>query len=95
MEFKPNYKTEDGLFEVMIDKSKLTLDHPEVKAYWVSKEITLSDKITVYNTDTKALSQKSVYYNKKRGFYFKGHTFYYSYSYNIDELVVIESESEK
>ena len=89
MEFKPNYKTEDGLFEVMLDKSKLILQHPEIK-YYVSRDITLSDKITVYNTDTKALSQKSVYYNKKRGFYFKGHTFYYSYSYNIDDLVPVE-----
>ena len=32
MEFKPNYRTEDGLFEIMLDKSTLTLEHPEAKA---------------------------------------------------------------
>lgn len=91
MEFKPNYKTEDGLFEVMIDMNKLSAEHPEVVKYWVSKDITLSDKITVYNTETKALSQKSIYYSKTKGFYFKGHYGYWnSYSYSISELIPIE-----
>jgi hypothetical protein len=31
VEFKPNYKTEDGLFEIMLDKSALTLEHPEAR----------------------------------------------------------------
>ena len=93
MEFKPNYKTKDGLFEIMLDKNKLTLEHPEAKENWVSKDITLSEKITVYNTETKALSQKSIYYSKTKGFYFKGHFRYWnSYSYSIDELVSMEVE---
>jgi len=91
MEFKPNYRTEDGLFEIMLDKSALTLEHPEARANWVSKDITSSAKITVYNTETKALSQKSIYYSKTKGFYFKGHYGYWNnYSYSISELVPIE-----
>lgn len=91
MEFKPNYKTEDGLFEIMLDKSTLTLEHPEVRENWVSKAITSSAKITVYNTKTKALSQKSIYYSKAKGLYFKGHYGYWNnYSYSISELIPIE-----
>ena len=55
------YLKEDGLFETMPDKSTLTLEHPEARENWVSKAITFSTKITVYNTKTKALSQKSIY----------------------------------
>ena len=91
MEFKPNYKTEDGIFEVMIDMNELNAEHPETIKYWVSKDITSSAKITVYNTETKALSQKSIYYSKTKGFYFKGHYGYWNnYSYSISELVPIE-----
>ena len=91
MEFKPNYKTEDGLFEVMIDMNKLNAEHPETVKYWVSKEITLSNKITVYNTKTRALSQKSIYYKNTRGFYFKGRACYgVCFTYNISELVPIK-----
>ena len=87
MEFKPNYKTKDGLFEVMLDKNKLTAERPEAGVYPVSKDITTSIKITVYNTKTNAISQKSIYYNEYRGFYFKGHFRYWnSYNYNIDDL---------
>ena len=75
----------------MLDKSTLTLEHPEARANWVSKDITSSTKITVYNTETKALSQKSIYYSKTKGFYFKGHYGYWNnYSYSISELVPIE-----
>ena len=91
MEFKPNYKTEDGLFEVMLDMNKLNTKHIEAIKYWVSKDITSSAKITVYNTKTKALSQKSIYYNKTKGFYFKsGFRYYGSCSYNIKDLVPVE-----
>lgn len=89
MEFKPNYKTEDGLFEVMIDKDKLTSERPEVGVYPVSKDITTSQKITVYNTKTNAISQKSIYYNEHRSFYFKGYYRWNSYSYNINDLIPI------
>ena len=90
MEFKPNYKTNDNLFEIMLDKSTLTLEHPEARENWVSKDITSSAKIVVYNTKTKVLSQKSVYYSRTRGFYFKNSSKYWgSCSYSVKDLVPI------
>jgi hypothetical protein len=56
----------------------------------VSKDITSSAKIVVYNTKTKALSQKSVYYSRTKGFYFKSSARYWgSHSYNVEDLIPI------
>lgn len=95
MEFKPNYKTEDGMFEVMIDKNTLLPAHPKAKENFVSKEITNTPKIWVYNTKTKALSQKSIYYTENKGFYFKAKWEYWnSATYRIDELIEIKEKLE-
>lgn len=91
MNFKPNYKTKDGWFEVILDKS--TLIKPQEEKYipnWKSKEIT-DLKITVYNTMTNRLSDKSIYYNEKKGFYFKGNSSYWNKTphskYYINDLI--------
>ena len=62
MKFNPNYKTKDGWFEVMLDKSKLEnkpLEEGTYLEYWHNKEIT-QIKITVYNTVTDRFSDKSI-----------------------------------
>ena len=92
MRFNPNYKTKDGWFEVMLDKSILEnkpLEEGTYLEYWHNKEIT-QIKITVYNTMTERMSEKSIYYNEKKGFYFKGSSSYWTkttYSkYYINDL---------
>ena len=96
MKFNPNYKTKDGWFEIMLDKSKLENKPLEKGTYldwWHNKEIT-QIKITVYNTQTDRFSEKSIYYTEKKGFYFKGNSSYWnktpSLKYYINELEVIE-----
>jgi hypothetical protein len=91
MNFNANYVTKDGWFEVMLDKS--TLIKPQETNYipnWKSKEIT-DLKITVYNTMTDRLSDKSIYYNEKKGFYFKGNSSYWNKTphskYYINDLI--------
>ena len=80
MKFTPNYKTKYGWFEVMLDKSLLEnkpLEDGTYLEWWHNKEIT-QNKITVYNTKTERLSEKSIYYNEKKGFYFKGNSSYWN-----------------
>ena len=98
MKFNPNYKTKDGWFEIMLDKSILVKPEDEkyVK-YYRSKEIT-DLKLVVYNTMTDRMSEKSIYYNDKKGFYFKGNSSYWtktpSSKYYINDLIlIIESRS--
>lgn len=93
MIFIPNYKTKDDWFEVMLDKSKLEnedLKESTYQDYWHDKEITQL-KIIVYNTKTNRTSEKSIYYNEKKGFYFKGNSSYWNktpYSkYYINDLL--------
>lgn len=97
MIFTPNYKTEDEVFEVMLDKNILSPVHPETRYGFVTKEITNTPKIWVYNTETRALSQKSIYYDEKKGFYFKAKWNYWNTAtYRIDDLVEIkESKHER
>lgn len=92
MIFKANYITKDGWFEVMLDKSKLEnkpLEKGTYLEWYHNKEITQC-KITVYNTKTERMSEKSIYYNEEKGFYFKGNTSYRNSSpyskYYINEL---------
>ena len=66
MKFNPNYKTKDGAFEIVIDIESLTNQKPEKSCYYQNKELT-KHKIVVYNTDTNRMSDKSIYYNKKKG----------------------------
>ena len=80
MKFNPNYKTKDGWFEIMLDKTLLKNKPLEDGTYsecWHNKEIT-QNKITVYNTKTERMSEKSVYFNEKKGFYFKGSSSYWT-----------------
>lgn len=82
MKFSPNYKTKDWLFEVQIDMNNLSTETQEPKANWVSKNITYNF-IYVYNTDTSAISSKSLYVDKNKRLYFKDR---YGNRYYIDEL---------
>ena len=80
MKFIPNYKTKDGWFEVMLNKSALEnkpLEEGTYLEHYHNKEIT-QIKITVYNTRTERLSEKSIYYNEEKGFYFKGNSSYWN-----------------
>ena len=95
MRFNPNYTTKDGWFEVMLDKSILEnkpLEDGTYLEHWHNKEIT-QIKITVYNTVTKRMSEKSIYYNEKKGFYFKGNSSYWnktpSNKYYINDLELL------
>ena len=93
MRFNPNYVTKDGWFEVMLDKSTLKSEKFEKTAYVQNKEITKC-KIIVYNTKTDRMSEKSIYYNEKKGFYFKGSSSYWTKTphskYYINELILME-----
>ena len=98
MIFNPNYKTKDDWFEVMLDKSKLEnedLKENTYQDYWHNKEITQL-KIIVYNTMTNRTSEKSIYYNEKKGFYFKGNSSYWNKTphskYYINDLLPIIKE---
>lgn len=80
MKFIPNYVTKDGWFEVMLNKSALenkSLEEGTYYEHWHNKEIT-QNKITVYNTRTERMSEKSIYYNEEKGFYFKGNSSYWN-----------------
>lgn len=80
MKFIPNYITKDKVFEVMLDKNILEnkpLEEGTYLEYWHNKEITQT-KITVYNTRTERMSEKSIYYNEEKGFYFKGNSSYWN-----------------
>lgn len=80
MKFIPNYITKDKVFEVMLDKSTLEnkpLEEGTYYEHWHNKEIT-QNKITVYNTRTERMSEKSIYYNEEKGFYFKGNSSYWN-----------------
>ena len=70
MKFNPNYTTKDGWFEVRLDKSTLTNEKPEKLVFIQNEEITKC-KISVYNTYTEKMSEKSIYYNEKKGFILK------------------------
>jgi hypothetical protein len=97
MRFNPNYKTKDGWFEIMLDKSKLENKPLEEGTYdnWYHNQEITQCKIVVYNTQTERMSEKSIYYNEKRGFYFKGSSSYWnktpSSKYYINDLILIES----
>lgn len=90
MNFNPNFRTKDGWFEIMLDESALSKEKPTSSAYSQDKEITIS-KITVFNTTTYRFSEKSIYYNEEKGFYFKGNSSYWNKSphskYYISELI--------
>lgn len=80
MKFVPNYITKDKVFEVMIDKANFedkSLEDDTYLSWKCSKEIT-QNKITVYNRFTQRVSEKSIYYNEKKGFYFKGNSSYWT-----------------
>lgn len=85
----PNFQTKDGWFLVSLDKTILSNEKPPEGPYNQNKEITVS-KITVYNTNTKMFSEKSLYYNEEKGYYFKGNNSYWNKSphskYYIDDL---------
>ena len=89
MRFNPNYVTKDDWFEVMLDIKTLTPEKAKPTGYCQSDEITIH-KIIVYNTKTQRMSEKSIYYNEEKGFYFKGNTKYWNSSpyskYYINEL---------
>lgn len=94
--FIPNYITKDKIFEVMIDILSLEnkpLAEGTYYEHWHNKEIT-QNKITVYNTKTERISEKSIYYNEKKGFYFKGNSSYWTKTpnsrYYISDLEAIE-----
>lgn len=93
MKFNPNYKTKDGYFEVELDLSKLTNDKPPKQEYWQNAEITIH-KIRVYNTHTNRFSEKSIYYNEEKGYYFKGKNSYWhktpSSKYYINDLLEVK-----
>ena len=96
MRFNPNYKTIDGWFEVMLDVSLLLnkpLEEGSYYEHWHNKEIT-QNKVMVYNTYTERMSEKSIYYNEKKGFYFKGSSSYWTKTphskYYINELIPME-----
>lgn len=92
MKFNPNFKTKDGYFEVELDLSKLTNNKPTQKDYWQDKEITIH-KIQVYNTHTNRFSEKSIYYNEEKGYYFKGSNSYWHKTpngkYYINDLLEV------
>jgi len=98
MDFKPNYLTKDGWFQVMLDEDQLSKDKPTQTAYSQDKELTVS-KVTVYNTKTDRLSEKSLYYKENKGFYFKGSSSYWnktpSSKYYIKDLTKIEVDSDE
>ena len=100
MKFNPNYKTKDDWFEVMLDKAILEnkpLEEGTYLEWWHNKEITQT-KVMVYNTQTERMSEKSIYYNEKKGFYFKGSSSYWnktpSSKYYINDLIPITGECE-
>ena len=64
MKFEHDYETEDGLFLVQIDMDKLIYEPLPSEPNWVSKHITINT-IDVYNTYTYAVSNKSLYIDKK------------------------------
>jgi hypothetical protein len=99
MRFNPNYKTIDGWFEVMVDVSLLLNKPLEAGTYlehWHNKEIT-QNKIIVYNTMTNRMSEKSIYFNENKGFYFKGSNSYWTKTphskYYIADLIPLKEEN--
>lgn len=82
MKFNPNYITKNGLFEVQIDMSNLSTNTQIPERNWTSKNITYNT-IYVYNTDTFAISSKSLYIDKNQRLYFKDR---WGTKYFIDEL---------
>ena len=90
MKFEHDYKTEDGIFLVQIDMNKLSYNTMDAKPNWVAKDITCN-LIDVYNTYTYAVSNKSLYIDKKNRLYFKGRqsSWHKVKRYYIDELVFV------
>ena len=90
MKFEHDYETEDGLFLVQIDMDKLIYEPLPSEPNWVSKYITINT-IDVYNTYTYAVSNKSLYIDKKGRLYFKGKksSCHKVKRYYIDELICV------
>lgn len=89
MEFKHNYITQDGSFEVQIDMNRLVYATRTTEANWTAKNITYNT-VNVYNTNTLSFSNKSIYINKQGRLYFKGKPNGYmgkTKNYFIDELI--------
>ena len=89
MEFKHNYITQDGSFEVQIDMNRLVYATRTPEANWTAKNITYNT-VNVYNTNTLSFSNKSIYINKQGRLYFKGKPNGYmgkTKNYFIDELI--------
>lgn len=82
MIFPHKYKTADGIFLIQIDMDKLSYTTMKAEPNWTAKNITYNT-IDVYNTKTYAVSNKSLYINKKGRLYFKGK----NKTYFIDELI--------
>lgn len=93
MRFNPNYVTKCGTFEVSINIDSLTPEKPNPTGYYQNDEITIH-KIVVYNTSTNKMSEKSIYFNKDKGYYFKGNHSYWNKSpfnkYYISELLEVK-----
>lgn len=91
MNFHPNYVTKDGAFEVFLVIDYLTEVRagPKYGTYPSDEDLTKSETIVAYNTNTDRLSKKSVYYNEKKGFYFKGRPTRWASSrdYPLSELI--------
>lgn len=90
MKFEHDYKTEDGLFLVQIDMDKLIYEPLPAEPNWVAKDITFNS-VDVYNTYTYAVSNKSLYIDKKGRLYFKGKKsgWHKAKRYYIDELIYV------
>lgn len=82
MKFNPNYITKNGLFEIQIDMDNLSNKTQRPERNWTCKNITYNT-IYVYNTDTFAISSKSLYIDKNERLYFKDRC---GNKYYIDEL---------
>ena len=89
--FIPNYISKDKIFEVMIDISLLENKPFNEGTYY---EYCHNNEITVYNTKTERISEKSIYYSENKGFYFKGNSSYWTKTphsrYYINDLEAIE-----
>ena len=89
--FIPNYISKDKIFEVMIDISLLENKRLDERTYY---EYCHNNEITVYNTKTERISEKSIYYSENKGFYFKGNSSYWTKTphsrYYINDLEAIE-----
>ena len=89
--FIPNYISKDKIFEVMADISLLENKPFNEDTYY---EYCHNNEITVYNTKTERISEKSIYYSENKGFYFKGNSSYWTKTphsrYYINDLEAIE-----